>query len=1195
MSWRRILLLTACLFATLIGATWFVLQRSGAATGLVRSVLERVLATGFRLERAQIDLFGGNLVLEDLAVDDPTRRGRSLFAADSLQLGVETDPLGNVLAIHEIAVDGLHVDIDLTADHTPSLGLLLRDADPSGDAGIAAVTPARISRGFARVRVDSELPALDFSNVDLVLQRVRGDDGVVDRMRGVLRGSARCDNLDVAVDLLGDVDLVAQRVRLQAKIADLVVDAAFLRRLLPLLRTELRDDVASGHLQELLLQIDLPLGPTNDAVAGASFTFTEVNCAMPELPVPLRSADVRGTLSTRDGGTAKFTGSKLLQNGETEVVAKITDFFSSPRLEVRGKGRGIVIDQTVRTALSSFPAGKAVVDGLRPTTGTADFDLYLRAIGTDEEVVDLDLQLHGVALAYHGFGPPETRVAFPLPIVDAKGRVHLRDDVVSIEDVTAMLAPEAGGGEITMAGRVDPGSAGPERVSVDLQAPSLRFTPALRAAFAQLVRDEGALYDTFRPQGAAAVRLRVRPTEDLASSWQVVVEPLGAEGRWQGFPLPLRDIKGRITARAEGLQVELEAAYGSARASVRGRMTAPPDRPGELAGGGLDLRIAADDVPLDDELHAASVALTPQIERVWTDLAPTGTADATLHVRRATADTPMVYDLTMALDDVRALPRSFPMPVTHAHGDVFVHGRGQDLEVHVDALRGWLQERPDRKAEFAVVGTIRSGDDGYAEDLTAVVRDLDLDAELGATLEATGAVGKGTWGVLLPSGRVDLVCRQETDGATEDRHYTVLLRSVRSDAEMLPRAATDVTGELQVEDGVLRFQDLRARMGDALVTCGGGYVGPSEQPSKTEVAFTVGAERFTLDDTFARLFIGPMRRAVLERQLRGAININGLSLRFILPNDGSDTPIETVLQGQVEALDVELLLGTRLQQVNGVVTIDESRVTRDGGTIRGNLTKGSLSLFGHPCADAQAEFTVDAERFVLRDLGLSLHGGRVQNRTPGGESLVYELAKTPDGQGRLAADLEITGVSLREFLQHCGMANAPYHGTAQGWIDLRRLDGYDFVDMEASGALQVVDGNLGTVPLFTAIYALMAERNRPRFESMTVRFDVAGRRLQLRDLALRSPLIAVHGGGEMSMEGYLDVVLTTDSFLGGGADMLLLPPVIQMITSNLVRFHLFGHVRDLHAEQRWFAQRDPRRQQLQPVPPRLEKTRRPDF
>jgi len=210
MSWRRILLLTAGLFAVLLVATWFVLQRTGAVTGIVRSLLEHRLVAPFRLDRAQADLFGGSLTMYDLALADPTRPGTDLVSADSLQLGVETDPLGNVLAIHEVVVDGPRVDLDLTDDHVPTLPRLLRDTDAPGDLGVEAVTPARLSRGHARVRVDAELPVLEFSQVELVLQRVLGDDGGVDRRRGALRGSARCDNLAVDVDYEGDEGLVRE-------------------------------------------------------------------------------------------------------------------------------------------------------------------------------------------------------------------------------------------------------------------------------------------------------------------------------------------------------------------------------------------------------------------------------------------------------------------------------------------------------------------------------------------------------------------------------------------------------------------------------------------------------------------------------------------------------------------------------------------------------------------------------------------------------------------------------------------------------------------------------------------------------------------------------------------------------------------------------------------------------------------------
>ena len=1198
MSWRRITILAATILAALLASTWFVLQRTGATTGLVRSFLEQLLRTQFRIESASLDPFGGSITIEDIEIRDPMREGANLVAADSVEIAVAADPLGNVLALHEIEVDGLSVDVDFTEGMAPDLSQILKEqrAATGVSAGIGEVTPASIRGGRARIRVDDEVPALDFDEIALSLRRVPSSDGSPDPRRGALLGRARFANLDVAVEIEGEVDLLQKRCRLQARVAGLTVDAAFVRRLLPLLRTQLRDDVASGKLDELLLQLELPLDASAEPIASASFGFSDATCTIPQVPVPLRTAEVRGVVSTKDGGIAQFTGKHVLPTGTTEVTARVTDFFTTPKFDVRGNGRGVQIDDTVRAALRTFPAGDRIVDGLRPSEGSADFDLYLRSPGQEDEIIDLDVQLKGVALAFHGFGPAETRASFPLPVVDAQGRVHMRDDVVSIEDVTARIAPEAGGGDVTISGRVDPSYAGPEQVSLDLDAPRIQFTPALRSAMAALVNDNGALYDQFAPEGTAAVQLRLRPTPGEQSTWQVLVSPLDAKARWAGFPLPLDAVNGTILARSEGLEIDLQASYAGGAATLRGKLMSPLDQPSAISLGSIDLRVDGQGVPLDEQLRVAVTTLAPKLDAVWRELSPSGRANTLLHVRRDRANEEMRYDLELDLQEGHALPTSFPLPVTKAHGQVFVHGVGEEIDVQVDAIRGVLQEQRKEPAQLAVIGTMHTGKAGYTEDLTAVVRGLELDATLGATLERTGAVGTGTWDVLRPSGAVDLVLRQATTNGATSRRYDVLMHGVRSDAELLPMPAVDVVGELQVEDGVLRFSDLRARMGPALVTCSEGYVGPSAEPGRTEVAFRVYAPRFPLDDTFARLFVGPMKKSVLERQFRGALDIDGLRLRFLLPQDGTEQPIETLLQGSIRALDVEMLLGTRLQQVNGNIAIAESRVTVDGGAIEGQFTNGSLTLFGHPFVQASADFSIRPEQFALKKLGFSLHGGRVTARMPDQDSLAYVFGdEKGQRQGRLSADLAFSGLSVRDFLAQCGLANTPYHGTAQGMFRLDRLDGQDFVDMQGSGEFSIVDGNLGTVPLFTAIYALMAEKSRPRFESLAAKFEVRDRKAILSDLALKSPLVSLRGGGELTMEGYVDVAVTTDSFLGGGADMLLLPPMIQMITSNLVRFHLFGHLRDLQAEQRWFAQRDPRRQSLPPVPPRLERTMRPDF
>lgn len=1184
-------MLAAVLFLAIASATWFLLQRSGAATALCRSALSSVLAAPFQLSGAQIELLDGRLSVQGFALTDPSREGHNLIAIDNVRLTIETDPSRGLLAVHDLTIEGAHIDVDLTPGHTPRLTSILQPApldasDRPAQHAATEVTPVLLTNSEIRLRIGNKLPDLRIVDLELRLQRNLQKDGSKDLRHGSIKGHARLANFDLEVDLRGDLDLASGRARIEASVDEAAIDERLLQSLLQFAKTDMPANAIRGKLRHLLLWCDLNFKGGEPPVLGTSFELEDVDTLTQWLPVPLRGVSLIGKADTRDNGTALVTATRMLPEGESEVVAKVTGLLTTMQIEVRGKGRDIVIDETVTAALRSFPAGFAVVDGLRPTTGRADFDLYLRDPGAPTEIIDLDLGLKGVALSYNGFGAPETRVRFPLPIVNASGHVHLRDEMLSIEDVTAQLAPEAGGGEVRMTGRVDTSHEHLGDVWIDLSTPQLNFTPSLRASLSTLVRDNGTLYDQFQPKGAAAVQLQVRPENDPDGQWQVRIQALGCALTWAGFPFTLHDVQGTVIARSDGMVLDLFGRRDAAAIQVKGQLQSPVERPGALTSGSIDLRIRATAVPLDQELHTALVKLAPDIETIWTKLSPTGNCDADLTVRRPHGDAEMSYDLAMQLAGGTARADSLPMKITDLHGDLFVHGIGKRLDVQVDALRGRLQEQSGSAAELALLGIVNTHPI-YQEDFTAVVRKLQLDPELGRALEQSGAVSRGTWNVLRPGGIVDLVCRQNRTGDAEPkRDYTVLMHNVQSNAEMLPQPATNVSGELEIRDGELSFRDVRAKIGKSTVTCSSGRVGASTTLGRNEVSFRISAEQFPLNDDFARLFVGPMRQAVLDRQLRGTANIQDLSLTFLLPTNGSDQPIETVFQGRVEALDVEALVGTRLQSIYGVIDLEESHITNEGGSLRGQFTQGSMKILGHACKQAQAEFEADAEQFRLRKLTISMNGGQLSGSLPDAHSLTYRFAKSPTEPGSLSTDLQISGISLNDFLNDCGLVDTPYTGTLKGNLKLNDLRGNDLLDLDVNGALEVTDGNLGPVPLFTSLYAQMEERNRPRFDQLSVTFKTKDRALELSKLQVTSPMVAVNGEGTLSLDGYLDIVLATKSLFGGNADYLVVPWMLKWAT-NLVRFHMYGHLRDLRTKQRFVTQRDPRRPALTPIPSRV--------
>ncbi|MBK8100262.1 MAG: hypothetical protein IPK26_24435 [Planctomycetes bacterium] len=1195
MTWRRILLMTSVILAVLIALSWIVLQRTGAVAAFTTTALRSALAAPFQLGGAELDLANGTLALREFALLHPDQPGQRLLAVEQVRLAVTADPPAALLALHSIDIEGADLQLDLVAGLPPLDRLLTRRDSATGPRSPTIVPVVTARRCKAAIRISAELPTLIVEDLELRVRPRVDDDGNVDRDHAEVQGTARLATFGLPLTFAGQVDLDAGTARVQVALRDATIDDRLLDSLRPALPAALTDAALRARIDELAAWCEirgLGQGQRPTIAFGADGQLRDLECRGRAIPYPLRGAALQFAATDADGGRLRAVLRQPHGDSAVTATAQLTGLFTSPRLEVRGDGKALRIDDEVRVALQSFAVGRAIVDGLRPTAGLADLQLFLANPGQDDEVVELDLDLQGVALSYHGFGSPARRVAFPLPVVGARGRVQVRGDVIHITDVTAQIAADAGGGQVVMSGRVHSLEDLDDLVAIDLDARDLQLGPGLRSALGHLLRDDGALWDQFDPQGRADVTLKVRAGEGRASDWNVQVMPRDATVRWTRFPWQLQQVQGAISAHDLGLEFDLRGAHGGATLTAHGRLLAPADRPGALTAGRVELHAEAAGVPLDGDLRLATTTLLPGLDRVWEDLQPAGTTGASVTVHRANGNADLTWDLRLDIERATATAAFLPLPVHDLHGPVFVTPADGSVRIDVEALRGRVPQG-EHQAELALVGSVWS--EPRREDLTAVVRNLRLDGELADALDRAGALSAATWQTLQPSGTVDVTCHHlRTGDQPAGQRLTVFLRDVASDARMLPRRATQVTGELDIQNGVVTFEHLRARVGDAPVRCVRGHVRPLADGA-TEIAFTIAADHFPANDDLARLFNGPLHQAVLDRQLRGTLRIHELDLRFLLPATGAEQPFATTLRGRLEVADIEVLLGTRLESMSALVEIEDSTIDARGGALRGSVTRGSLRLLGHPCNALQARFVADAERITLSELRGELHGGSIAAHAYELPALEYRMASAAEPDGHLALDLDFERVRLQDFLTACGLVGTPYRGAAAGRFQLLSLRGNDLVNMHAAGNVAVTDGDLGTVPLFTAIYALMAESNRPRFEGLSSRFTLQDRVLRLDDVAVSSPLIAVTGSGTMTMEGYLDVAVTLDSLFGGSGDLLLLPPVIQMITSRLVRFHLFGHLRDLRAEQRWFAESDPRRTALTPLPLRTERPVRPGF
>ncbi len=1194
MSWRRILLFTL-IFAVLLGiATWGLLQRTEAITEFLRGQLATFLRPAATLQRASVDAVRGRLTLEGLRIDDPVRADKVLLTLEKADCDVELNPLGDLLSLHLVEIDGLSLDL---GPSLPSPEQLLRGDAVTTNAAAEAlqIPPVRLHRGEVRFALRAGVAPVTVRDLELEALPVRGA-----AQQLALRGTGKLVDLDAKVHLIGHADTRDGSLDLSLSLRDVPLDRATWGRLQELFDLPLAELQANCRLRELTANVRIGrhgegLELPRLQVRGE---LSHVQARVPELDYPLRDATVRFEASDLGGGHATVHLHQRTDAGDIEVQAHARLGDGEPELELRLRGRNIAIDAELLALLTSIPVGKRVVAALQPTSGRADLELFLRNPHRSGGLAELDLDLRDVQMSYQGFGDPEWRIGFPLPLIGAKGHVRLRDDVVHLQGVQAQIATGNGDGRVQLTGRIDTLQPAGEDVTLDIRAESVPFDDNLRSALMTLLHDGGELYDRLAPEGLADVVVLVRPRRVLTGGWSVNVKLRDGAMRWAGFPYRLERVRGDVIARDEGVNFDLEGRHGDGVLNMQGRIPLANTAKERL--GGFESLIRLRDVLIDDELRAAVAVVAPEVDQPWRLCNPSGKLGGEVKVWRPAPEDPLHHDLRIDCDGVRLSLPAAPWVAEDLHGQVFAQGEASDTRIDFDALRGRLGHGVGAMSQLAMLGSISSGPD-LRSDLTFVVRDLQLDDQLGVTLEELGALGPGTWSTLQPSGATDLVCRHRyppVDGS--ELQLVVQLLDVASNAPILPKPARRMTGELTIAGGELRFDDVRAEIGGAEVRATGGVVRTRPAPDgRTEIGFTVASNSFPVDDGLANLFSEPLHSAIVDRQLRGRTDVDALRLQFLLPGDDSDLPLQTTIDGQLRLDNVAMTLGNdreamRVEDITGYVRLEQSVVTSASGGLRGTMQGCSLRLLRHRLEALSAGFSADAERLVLHSLSAELDGGTVRNADDDSIALDYTLPGAAAPQGRLRAHLAFDRVDVYTFLDQSGWTNPPYSGTASGSLQLDRLDGSDLVGATGAGELSIERGDLGVVPLFTAIYAQLPAPERPRFDRLQTSFRLAERRMQFASLSLWSNLLAAHGKGTMDLDGYLDIELKLDNLLGPSADPVLMP-LVTFFTQNIVRFHLFGYLRDLQAEKRWVTQSSPGHRAILPMPPHRERPALPDY
>ncbi len=351
-------------------------------------------------------------------------------------------------------------------------------------------------------------------------------------------------------------------------------------------------------------------------------------------------------------------------------------------------------------------------------------------------------------------------------------------------------------------------------VSVDrFELPVLSPDPDGRnARFVQRFAMLRYLYDRYDPHGAFRIELSVRRdplTDDGVQVTRCAAYPLGGDAAYFKYPLRLTDVTGVIEYTPEGVQVDVQGAYGGGQITVH--CTSPRISPHT----GLDLTIEGINIPLDEEMYAA---LRQHHQDLWRRFSPNGWVNVLLKVHREDEPEPSTAPFENEVDveflGVDGAFASFPYPFENLSGCISVV-RGE-TEVHrITGQRG--------EARLTVTGTSRKIDSKRQEmDLELVVSDLVVDPEL---IGCFPAETRETVKRFALTGSVDLsgTITREPDADHVDFDLRGALKNGSTCHERVPIRLSDVRGDFRIRPAFVTLENWRGRSASIGVQADGTF------------------------------------------------------------------------------------------------------------------------------------------------------------------------------------------------------------------------------------------------------------------------------------------------------------------------------------------------------------------------------------
>ena len=890
----------------------------------------------------------------------------------------------------------------------------------------------------------------------------------------------------------------------------------------------IRERDGSFNVSDLLGIPDLKERIPTVTIRAGKLTF-EDRAAGPGVPV-LEVRDLELTLLNDPLPTLTIEGTGVVDiSGPVRLRATVTRATMAVHLEIDQPDISVDAELWRRVGML-FPAAAA---HLRHLTGKAEAFVKVDLPGESQAKAG-----HQVTFRLHEGHFRHPRL--PIPVDGIEAEATLIDGAIPAAHATASSGPTRFGVDLknlrlpAAPVEIDPDSLNQLLDELNVTVKQLNITKPILALLPPKLQ---TLDEDLSPSGPVSIRYEFRAGEKRASRQEWTFEPQGMSGSFIHFKYPLVDVRGRIVVDAtpvsgNNIALDLTARSGFATATLKGSIE------GEKKTSKVDLRIAAKDVPLDDEFMRALPEKAQKASRQFLPAAsrefglaarPMGKADVVADIRRAKGAERFERFFVLNLREVSTLYDQFPYPLEDVSGVLEVHqdhweckdfrGRHAGGEI---AFRGRSYSGASAPGVRGALPVSRAGESSPPEMIRVSFagKNLLLDEEFDRALRPIAGTGREglqeAWRNLRLTGRLNFAA--EVIDHT-DRPQEIDIRVSMNGPAMKPKffeyALEGVRAAVHYTHGRVELSDFAGTHGKTRVNLRSGLIEIGTGNGFKAWLDDLTARGLEADADLLKALPESLRRAIQPLKLETPVGVAVKKLILESPS-GPSAPVKVWWEAFLGLDKARLRTAVEIGDATGQFFCEGHHDGHKLYGIASRLWLEKATVFGQPLT--KIGFRLDIEHSStdvvrIRDLRAELFGGTISGeaRLETASALKYDI------------NLQATGVQLDAFGKHnlgAAARAAQLQGPAHAAIHLTG-QGQDLLGLEGNGRLDITQGKMGQLPVLLDLIKAFGLRkpDRTAFEQAHVIFAIKGPQLIVRQLELVGNAVSLEGSGKLDIDG----------------------------------------------------------------------------